>query len=122
MTFSTEKSRQMYERTLGVLIEASSSSSRGPATFGKYPIFMEGGRGSRIYDADGNEYIDWMMGFGALPLGHAHPEVVEAITEAAATGAHFARQRRWSSKLLRSSKKSFLTLSESVSQIQVRKP
>jgi glutamate-1-semialdehyde 2,1-aminomutase len=80
----------MYEHTLGVLIEASSSSSRGPANFGKYPIFMERGRGSRIYDVDGNEYIDWMMAFGALPLGHAHPEIVEAITEAAASGAHFA--------------------------------
>jgi len=88
--FSTEKSRQVYERTLGVLIEASSSSSRGPANFGKYPIFMERGRGSRIYDVDGNEYIDWMMAFGALPLGHAHPEIVEAINEGAATGAHFA--------------------------------
>ena len=90
MSFTTEKSRQVYERTLGVLVEASSSSSRGPANFGKYPIFMERGRGSRIYDVDGNEYIDWMMAFGALPLGHAHPEVVEAITGAAATGAHFA--------------------------------
>lgn len=90
MTFSTEKSKQIYERTLGVLIEASSSSSRGPANFGKYPIFMERGRGSRIYDVDGNEYIDWMMAFGALPLGHAHPEIVEAIAEAAASGAHFA--------------------------------
>ena len=90
MTFTTEKSRRLYESTLGVLIEASSSSSRGPANFGKYPIFMERGRGSRIFDVDGNEYIDWMMAFGALPLGHAHPEIVEAITEAAATGAHFA--------------------------------
>ena len=90
MTFNTEKSRQAYERTLGLLIEASSSSSRGPMNFNKYPIFMESGRGSRIYDVDGNEYIDWMMAFGALPLGHAHPEVVEAITEAATSGAHFA--------------------------------
>jgi glutamate-1-semialdehyde 2,1-aminomutase len=90
LAFTTEKSRQAYESTLGVLIEASSSSSRGPANFGKYPIFMERGRGSRIYDLDGNEYIDWMMAFGALPLGHAHPEIVEAITGAAATGAHFA--------------------------------
>jgi glutamate-1-semialdehyde 2,1-aminomutase len=90
MAFTTEKSRQLYERTLGVLIEGSSSSSRGPANFGKCPIFMERGRGSRIFDVDGNEYIDWMMAFGALPLGHAHPEIVEAITEAAATGAHFA--------------------------------
>jgi glutamate-1-semialdehyde 2,1-aminomutase len=90
LAFSTEKSRQLYERTTGVLIEASSSSSRGPLNFGKYPIFMGRGSGSRIYDVDGNEYIDWMMAFGALPLGHAHPEVVEAITEAASTGAHFA--------------------------------
>jgi glutamate-1-semialdehyde 2,1-aminomutase len=88
--FSTEKSKQLYERTLGVLIEASSSSSRGPANFGSYPIFMERGRASRIFDVDGNEYIDWMMAFGALPLGHAHPEVVEAIAEAAASSAHFA--------------------------------
>ncbi len=88
--FRTEKSKALYERTLGVLIEGSSSSSRGPVTFGKHPTFMERGRGSRIYDVDGNEYIDWMMAFGALPLGHAHPEVVEAITEAAMSGAHFA--------------------------------
>ncbi len=90
MSFNTQKSKQAYERTLGVLIEASSSSSRGPANFGSYPIFMERGRASRIYDVDGNEYIDWMMAFGALPLGHAHPEVTEAITEAVASGAHFA--------------------------------
>jgi len=90
LAFSTEQSRLVYERTLGVLIEASSSSSRGPVNFGKYPIFMVRARGSRIYDVDGNEYIDWMMAFGALPLGHAHPEIVEAITEAATTGAHFA--------------------------------
>jgi glutamate-1-semialdehyde 2,1-aminomutase len=86
----TDKSRQLYQRTLGVLIEGSSSSSRGPVNYGEYPIFMERGQGSRLYDVDGNEYIDWMMGFGALPLGHAHPEVVEAISQAAATGAHFA--------------------------------
>jgi glutamate-1-semialdehyde 2,1-aminomutase len=90
LPFTAEKSRQIYERTLGVLIEGSSSSSRGPANFGKYPIFMDRAAGSRIYDVDGNEYIDWMMAFGALPLGHAHPEVVEAIMQAATSGAHFA--------------------------------
>jgi len=90
LSFNTEKSKQIYERTLGVLIEASSSSSRGPVNFGRYPIFMERGKGSRIFDVDGNEYIDWMMAFGALPLGHAHPEIVEAITQAATSGAHFA--------------------------------
>jgi glutamate-1-semialdehyde 2,1-aminomutase len=86
----TEKSKQLYQRTLDILIEGSSSSSRGPANYGDYPLFMERGSGSRIYDVDGNEYIDWMMAFGALPLGHAHPAVAAAISDAASTGAHFA--------------------------------
>jgi glutamate-1-semialdehyde 2,1-aminomutase len=73
-----------------VLIEGGSSSSRGPANYGEYPIFMQRGSGSRLYDVDGNQYIDWMMGFGALPLGHADPDVAQAIAEAASTGAHFA--------------------------------
>jgi glutamate-1-semialdehyde 2,1-aminomutase len=90
MAFPTEKSKQLYERTRDLLIEGSSSSSRGPANYGEYPLFMQRASGSRIYDADGNEYLDWMMGFGALPLGHADPDVTRAISEAAATGAHFA--------------------------------
>ncbi|MFZ0958350.1 MAG: aspartate aminotransferase family protein [Candidatus Sulfotelmatobacter sp.] len=90
MASRSEKSKQLYRRTLGLLIEGSSSSSRGPANYGEYPLFMQRGSGSRIWDADGNEYVDWMMGFGALPLGHADPDVARAIAEAAVTGAHFA--------------------------------
>ena len=90
MALRTEKSKQLYQRTLDILIEGSSSSSRGPANYGDYPLFMERGSGSRIYDVDGNEYIDWMMAFGALPLGHAHPAIAAAISDAASTGAHFA--------------------------------
>jgi glutamate-1-semialdehyde 2,1-aminomutase len=86
----TAGSKQAYERTRAVLIEGSSSSSRGPVNFGEYPIFMREGKGSRMIDVDGNEYIDWMMGFGALPLGHADPRIAEAIAYAARTGAHFA--------------------------------
>jgi glutamate-1-semialdehyde 2,1-aminomutase len=88
--FCTEQSKRLYQRTNGVLVEGGSSNSRGPANYGAYPIFMQRGQGSRLYDVDGNEYIDWMMGFGALPLGHADPDVVQAIAEGAATGAHFA--------------------------------
>ena len=90
MALRTERSKQLYQRTLDLLIEGSSSSSRGPANYGEYPLFMQRGSGSRIYDVDGNEYIDWMMAFGALPLGHAHPAVATAISDAASTGAHFA--------------------------------
>jgi glutamate-1-semialdehyde 2,1-aminomutase len=88
--FCTEQSKRLYERTKGLLVEGGSSSSRGPANYGEYPIFMKRGERSRLYDADGNEYIDWMMGFGALPLGHADPEITQAIAEGAASGAHFA--------------------------------
>ena len=47
------------------------------------------GRGSRIWDVSGNEYVDWLMGSGPMILGHAHPAVVEAVVEAAGTGSTF---------------------------------
>jgi glutamate-1-semialdehyde 2,1-aminomutase len=90
VTFSTEQSKRLYQRANRLLVEGGSSNSRGPANYGEYPIFMKSGKGSRLYDVDGNEYIDWMMAFGALPLGHADPEVTRAIAEGAASGAHFA--------------------------------
>lgn len=89
-TFNREQSKHLYDRTRRVLIDGGSSASRGPANYGEYPIFMRNGQGSRLFDVDGNEYIDWMMGFGALPLGHADPDVAQAIAEGAASGAHFA--------------------------------
>ena len=79
-----EKSEALYRRGLEVLVEGVSSASRGPATFGGAPPYMTHGQGSRLYDADGNEYIDWMMAFGALPLGHAHPVIAETIAREAA--------------------------------------
>jgi glutamate-1-semialdehyde 2,1-aminomutase len=90
MTYTTGRSKALFDRAVQVLIEGGSSLSRGPANYGDYPLFMERGAGSRIYDADGNSYVDWMMAYGALPLGHAHPKVVEAVSEAAATGTLFA--------------------------------
>jgi glutamate-1-semialdehyde 2,1-aminomutase len=88
--YKTEKSKQLFERALKVMVEGGSSPSRGPANYGEYPLFLESGEGSRVFDVDGNSYIDWMMAYGALPLGHAHPEVVGAIREAAEGGTLFA--------------------------------
>ena len=90
MSQTTSKSRQLFERALASLVEGGSSPSRGPANYGSYPLFIERGSGARLWDADGNEYLDWMMAYGALPLGHAHPRVVEAITEAASGSTLFA--------------------------------
>jgi len=90
MNYVTDKSKALFERALKVLIEGGSSPSRGPANYGDYPLFIQRGKGAHIYDADGNRYLDWMMAYGALPLGHAHPRVVEALGEAAASGTLFA--------------------------------
>ena len=55
-----------------------------------YPIYVSHGQGSHVWDQDHQEYLDYHGGFGAMVCGHAHPRVVEAITEAASRGTHFA--------------------------------
>ncbi len=90
VSHTTDRSRQLFERSLGTMIEGGSSASRGPANFGAYPLFIERAEGPHLFDVDGNRYIDWMMSYGALPLGHAHPRVVEAVTQGAVGGFHFA--------------------------------
>jgi glutamate-1-semialdehyde 2,1-aminomutase len=55
-----------------------------------YPIYLERGQGSHVWDVDGTEYLDFHGGFGVNVVGHAHPKVVEAIERAARTGTHFA--------------------------------
>ena len=54
-----------------------------------FPITIARGQGPRKWDVDGNEYIDYGLGSASLLLGHAHPEVVEALTRAAPIGSHF---------------------------------
>ena len=83
-------SQSLFDRGMRVLIEGVSSASRGPATFGGAPRYMSHGAGSRLYDVDGRAYIDWMMAFGALPLGHGHPRIVEVVSREMARGSHFA--------------------------------
>jgi len=90
MSYTSERSRALFERALRVMVEGGSSPSRGPANYGAYPLFIARGEGAFVHDVDGNRYIDWMMAYGALPLGHAHPAVVAAVREAAETGALFA--------------------------------
>jgi len=83
-------SGQFYRRAMKVLVEGVSSASRGPTNYTPYPPYMRRGEGSRLFDVDGNEYIDWLMSFGALPLGHAHPAIVEVVQREVVHGTHFA--------------------------------
>src|ERR1700694_436884 len=89
-TNQRERSRQWYERAQHSLIEGVNSPSRGAAVYSPGPVVLERGRGSHVWDVDGNEYIDFMMSFGALIQGHAHPQIVEVVSQTMAGGSHFA--------------------------------
>ncbi|HZU14353.1 MAG TPA: glutamate-1-semialdehyde 2,1-aminomutase [Chloroflexota bacterium] len=83
----TDRSEALYRRACAVLVEGVSSPSRGTANYHPFPLFMEGGEGGEIIDADGNRYLDIMLGYGALIHGHAHPRLTAALREAAERGA-----------------------------------
>jgi glutamate-1-semialdehyde 2,1-aminomutase len=87
---NTTESARLFERASKVLVEGVSSASRGPAAFGTYPEYMRRAEGAWLWDVDGNRYIDWMLSFGALPMGHAHPRIVEVVRTEVANGTHFA--------------------------------
>ncbi|MGZ4730706.1 MAG: aspartate aminotransferase family protein [Terriglobales bacterium] len=90
MPLNRRNSRQWFERSQQSLVEGVNSPSRGAAVFSPGPVFIERGQGSHVWDADGNEYIDYMMSFGALIQGHAHPKLVEVVSQTMAHGSHFA--------------------------------
>jgi len=89
-TNNRARSREWYERAKKSLIEGVNSPSRGAAVFSPGPVVLERGRGSHVWDLDGNEYVDFMMSFGALIQGHAHPKIVEVVSRTVAEGSHFA--------------------------------
>jgi glutamate-1-semialdehyde 2,1-aminomutase len=90
-----EKFRGARKRSDQMWKEARQYISKGvPSSFQDappQPLFVDRGKGSRVWDVDGNEYIDFHNGFGVMVVGHAHPLVVKAITERAEKGTHFAQ-------------------------------
>jgi glutamate-1-semialdehyde 2,1-aminomutase len=91
MTSRTQtRSQELFDRAQQSLVEGVNSPSRGAAVYESGPIFLERGSGSHVWDADGNEYIDFMMSFGALIHGHAHPKIASVVNDAMASGSHFA--------------------------------
>jgi glutamate-1-semialdehyde 2,1-aminomutase len=84
------RSQQLFKRAQQSLVEGVNSPSRGAAVYADGPIMLERGQSSRVWDADGNEYVDFMMSFGALIHGHAHPRLVSIVSETIAEGWHFA--------------------------------
>jgi glutamate-1-semialdehyde 2,1-aminomutase len=86
---STTRSSRLYARALELLPGGVNSPVRAMRAIGREPIFIAAGEGPRVRDVDGNEYVDWVCSWGPLILGHAHPEVVEAVAAAARRGTSF---------------------------------
>ncbi|HKZ75823.1 MAG TPA: aspartate aminotransferase family protein [Actinomycetota bacterium] len=83
----TPGSARLHRRAVGSLPKgvASNFQANDP-----YPVYLSRGRGSRVWDVDGTEYVDFHGGFGVNVVGHAHPKIVEAIRKVADQGIHFA--------------------------------
>jgi glutamate-1-semialdehyde 2,1-aminomutase len=88
------ESARLFAQAVGLLPGGVDSPVRAFRAVGGEPVFFERGTGARVWDADGNEYIDWMCSWGPLILGHADPRVVAAVTEAVAAGTSFGAPNR----------------------------
>ena len=82
-------SERLYEQAEQIIPGGVNSPVRSCRAVGTHPLFIARGQGSKIFDVDGNIYIDYVGSWGPLILGHAHPEVVEAIKTAAELGTSF---------------------------------
>ena len=83
------KSDNLYERAKKVIPGGVNSPVRAFGSVGMTPRFISQAKGSRIYDADGNEYIDFIGSWGPMILGHGHPRVLEAVAKAAQEGLSY---------------------------------
>jgi glutamate-1-semialdehyde 2,1-aminomutase len=84
-----EKSRALYERASQLIPGGVNSPVRAFKGVGGQPLFIERGEGPYMFDADGNRFIDYVLSWGPLILGHAEPSVVQAITEQARRGSSY---------------------------------
>lgn len=84
-----ERSAGLWARANRVLVGGVNSPVRAFKAVGGDPFFVVSGKGATITDADGNEYIDYVLSWGPLVLGHAHPRVVEAVARALERGSSF---------------------------------
>jgi glutamate-1-semialdehyde 2,1-aminomutase len=85
----TNRSKHLFEQAQHYLPGGVDSPVRAFKAVGGTPLFIKQGRGSRIYDEDGNEFIDYVGSWGPLVLGHAHPRVVKAVKRVVERGSSF---------------------------------
>lgn len=85
----TERSQELFERARQLIPGGVNSPVRAYKSVGGTPPFIVRGQGSKIFDIDGNQYLDYVCSWGPLILGHAHPQITEALIKAAADGTSY---------------------------------
>lgn len=96
---SYENSIEAYKEAVTLMPGGVNSPVRAFKAVGMNPIFMDHGKGAKIYDIDGNEYIDYVLSWGPLILGHANPGVVDALKKTAEKGTSFGTPTIMENKL-----------------------
>jgi glutamate-1-semialdehyde 2,1-aminomutase len=96
---SYDKSIEAFKEAKGLMPGGVNSPVRAFKSVNMNPIFMERGKGSKIYDIDGNEYIDYVLSWGPLILGHSNEQVVEALKKVAELGTSFGAPTLMENKL-----------------------
>jgi glutamate-1-semialdehyde 2,1-aminomutase len=84
-----QKSIELFTKANTLLPGGVDSPARAFRAVGGQPLFIDRGEGAYLIDVDGNRFVDYMLSFGPLIRGHAHPEVVAALAETAAKGTSF---------------------------------
>ncbi len=85
----TDNSRMLFEKAKNLIPGGVNSPVRACNSVGCDPVFIQKAVGSKVYDVDGNEYVDFVCSWGPMILGHNYPAVVEAITKALEDGTSF---------------------------------
>jgi glutamate-1-semialdehyde 2,1-aminomutase len=83
------KSKALFNRAKRIIPGGVNSPVRAFKAVGGSPLFIQAARGSKIYDVDGNEYIDYVLSWGPMILGHSHPTVIKALQKACERGTSF---------------------------------
>jgi len=79
ITRSLKKSEELFEKATRLLVGGGQGHKRPGKVHGRYPIYAVRGEGVKFWDADGNEYIDYLCAFGPMLLGYGYPAVDEAV-------------------------------------------
>ena len=89
LTLKRDRSKEIFRRGEARLVGGVNSPVRAFRSVGGAPLIASKGEGARVWDADGNSYLDYVCSWGALLLGHAHPAIAAAVADQARRGTSF---------------------------------